>query len=225
MAVIALFVEIVRAGPVATPLTVMIPHGTSTHGIGDMLESQGAVDHSLVFRIAAKGICNNVLRAGEYEISAGQSIADIVLMMHDGRSVVHKFTIAEGLTSAQILRLLKDSTAMSGDVGTEPADGTLLPETYLYSYGDTRLGMLMRMEKNMQITLADLWAKRDPAALVSSPAEAVTMASVIEKETGKATERPRIAGVFYNRLKQKMRPAVRSHSHLCHHPGQRLSRS
>jgi UPF0755 protein len=93
---------------------------------------------------------------------------------------------------------------MSGDA-ILPPEGSLLPETYRYSYGDSRAGMISRMQKSMQDALNELWPKRDPAIPLKSPLEAVIMASIIEKETGKAVERPRIAGVFYNRMRSNMR--------------------
>jgi UPF0755 protein len=94
---------------------------------------------------------------------------------------------------------------MAGDIVTLPTEGSLLPETYNYSYGDSRAGIIFRMQKAMQETLNTLWEKRDPALTLKSPQEAVIMASIIEKETGKSDERARVAGVFINRLRQNMR--------------------
>lgn len=192
-------------GPITEAQTVVIPHGTSTREIGGLLAQNGVIYNGTLFALAARGMAGSSLRAGEYQFTPGQSIADIVLMMHDGRSVVHMFTVAEGLTSAEIVNLLNNTPALSGDIGEVPAEGSMLPETYRYSYGDGRAAMIARMQKGMRETLAALWATRDPALPLTAPEQTVIMASVIEKETGKAVERPRIAGVFYNRLHTGMR--------------------
>jgi UPF0755 protein len=195
---------IFMAGPSQSPITVIVPHGMSVREIAALLDKNNAVVSPLAFRVATKILGSDSLKAGEYEITAQESIADIVAKMHDGRSVVHMFTAAEGLTSAEIVALMKSNPALAGDV-VMPIDGSLLPETYRYSYGDTRSALVARMQKAMQDALNDLWAKRDMAIPLKSPIEAVVMASIIEKETGKPVERPRIAGVFYNRLRQGMR--------------------
>jgi UPF0755 protein len=103
------------------------------------------------------------------------------------------------------VRLVNLDPVLNGTLDTLPAEGTLLPETYRYSYGDTRTALLGRMQKAMQDKLAEVWAGRDPDVPLKTPLEAVTLASIVEKETGKAEERPRIAGVFYNRLHENMR--------------------
>jgi UPF0755 protein len=201
---IALFTAIVMHGPLAEKETVIIPHGSSVRDIATLLQDHKAIANVLVFRLAAKIIANNMLKSGEYEIAPQQNVADIVLMMHDGRSVSHMFTVTEGMTSAEIANALRSKTILTGDVETPP-DGSLLPETYKYNYGDSRSSLITRMQKAMQDTVNNLWAHRDPTVLVATPVEAVTLASIIEKETGKVAERPRIAGVFYNRLRTHMR--------------------
>ena len=154
--------------------------------------------------IGAKLSAGDTLKAGEYEFTPHQSIADVILMMHEGHSVVHWFTVAEGLTASEIVNLLRNSPTLTGNLAIPP-EGSLLPETYRTSYGDTRSSVVIRMQRAMQETLSELWQKRDPTLPLKSPEEAIIMASVIEKETGKPIERPRIAGVFYNRLRQNMR--------------------
>jgi UPF0755 protein len=192
-------------GPLTESKTVIVPRGAGPHEVAAALDKSGAIYSPILFRFAVKVLAENALKAGEYQISAGQSLADIVQMMHEGRSISHLFTVAEGLTSAEIARLLASLPALGGDTGPMPPEGSLLPESYRYIYGDHRAGLIARMQKSMQETLNDLWAKRDPNAPLASPQEAVIMASIVEKETGKASERPRIAGVFYNRLRQHMR--------------------
>lgn len=191
-------------GPLKENTTVIIPHGIGAHEIATLLDKNDVIWSPLAFRLAAKIIGSGQLKAGEYEFTQRQNTTDVMQMMIEGRSVVHLFTVAEGLTSAEILNLLNLSPALIGNI-MPPPEGSLLPETYRYSYGDSRASMVTRMQKAMQDTLSDLWAKRDVAIPLQSPQQAVVMASIIEKETGKTTERPRIAGVFYNRLRQNMR--------------------
>lgn len=192
-------------GPLKENKTIVIPHGTSTHEIGEILNNNGVVYDATLFTLASRIIANNALKAGEYQFIPNQSLSDIVLMIHDGKSVIHMFTVAEGLTSSEIVHLLRNSPALAGDITTIPPEGTLLPETYRYSYGDTRSGMINRMQKSMQDLIHELWTSHDPSLPLKTPEEAIIMASVIEKETGKPVERPRIAGVFYNRLHINMR--------------------
>jgi UPF0755 protein len=191
-------------GPLTENKTVIIPHGTSTHEIATALSASGVIRNPLIFRMAAKLTQANSLKAGEYEFTPRQSIADVMLMMHEGHSVVHMFTVAEGLTSAEVINALRNNPSLTGDVAM-PAEGSLLPESYRYSYGDSRSMMISRMQKGLQDALNDLWPNRDPAIPLQTPEQAVVMASIIEKETGKVAERPRIAGVFYNRLRTNMK--------------------
>jgi UPF0755 protein len=196
--------SILIPGSLAETTTIIVPHGATVHEIAGIFDKNGIIINPFIFRLAARLVGHNQLKSGEYEIPPHASAADIALMMLEGRSVIHLFTAAEGLTSAEIAKLLKDNPALFGDFKS-PAEGSLLPESYRYSYGDTRTAVIARMQKAMQETLDELWPKRDPNLPIKTPAEAVIMASVIEKETGKATERPRIASVFYNRLRQNMR--------------------
>lgn len=192
-------------GPLKETTTIVIPYGTSTYEIGEKLHKNGVVYDASLFTLAARLIVANLLKAGEYQFTPHQSISNIVFMMHDGKSVIHMFTVAEGLTSGEIVHLLRNSPALTGDITDIPLEGTLLPETYRYSFGDTRGSMILRMQKSMQELVHELWVTHDPSLPLKSPQDAVIMASVIEKETGKSSERARIAGVFYNRLHINMR--------------------
>ncbi len=196
---------ILSPGPVTDTKTLVISHGMRSPEIGAMLESEQIIPNQVMFHLAVKILANGALQAGEYEFTPHQSLADIVLMMHEGHSVVRLYTVAEGLTSVEIVDLLKNNSTFMGDVTTIPADGSLLPESYRYSYGDMRSTIIERMQKAMQETLHQLWADRDTSIPLKTPDEALVMASIIEKETGKPQERPRIAGVFYNRLQKNMR--------------------
>ncbi len=195
-------------GPSHENRSVIIPHGMNAQGIADLLDQSRVVWSSRLFRGAARLVAGGQLKAGEYEFPAGINALDIVRMIHNGQSVVRLATVAEGLTSAEIIAQLNDDPALTGAVDTVPAEGSLWPETYRYSYGDSRAGIITRMQKAMQDHLNEIWAGRSAAALpsiIATPHDALVLASIVEKETGKPEERPRIAGVFFNRLRQGMK--------------------
>ncbi len=192
--------------PITAEKTVVIPRGATVYDIAIKLQSEGVAPNRLAFRAMARLLAKDNLQAGEYQFSPDQNVADIVVMMRDGKSIVRLFTVPEGLTSAEIVNLLNDNDALMGDIPQVPDEGSLLPESYRYSFGDSRIGLIERMQRGHKELLSALWAGRNPAIPVTTPEEAVIMASIIEKETGKkAEERPRVAGVFYNRLSIKMR--------------------
>lgn len=197
-------VLIVMPGPLPQTRTVIIPHGANVYAIADALDTYGVTIDPVLFRVAAKLLAKDAMKAGEYEFPPHVSIAEAVSMMHEGRSVVHLFTLAEGLTSAETMTMMAD-IPLTGTLPAPPAEGTLLPESYRYNYGDSRSNLINRMQKKMQDTLAALWASRDQTVPLKTPQEALIMASIVEKETAKAEERPRIARVFYNRLQHSMR--------------------
>ena len=201
---LALGTAIFAPGPLEDTKTIVIPHGAHVADIGTFLTANGVTLNPILFRAAARILAADELKAGEYQFAEHVSIADAVEMMRDGRAVIRLFTMPEGLTSAETAALLEANPALSGEIAL-PAEGSLLPETYRYSYSDSRAALVARMQKSMQEALAELWPGRDPALPLKSPAEAVILASIVEKETGKKEERPRIAGVFYNRLKVSMR--------------------
>jgi UPF0755 protein len=132
-------------------------------------------------------------------------MAKVLQTMVEGRSVQYSVTIPEGLTSQQIVQRLKDSAVLTGDITTVPAEGTLLPETYKVTRGWTREQILQRMSAAHKRLVDEIWAKRAPDLPIKTQAEFVTLASIVEKETGKADERARVAGVFVNRLRKRMR--------------------
>jgi UPF0755 protein len=193
-------------GPTTTETTVVIERGVGVRDIAATLHDAGVIGEPLIFlagvEVFGKG---RPLKAGEYLFPARLSMHQVMQQMIDGTTVVHRLTVPEGLTAAEIVALVASATDLAGDLPKDlPADGSLLPETYFYSRGDTRQDLLARMKKGMDDRLAELWQARDPAAPLKTPAEAVTLASIVEKETGVAAERPHVAAVFYNRLAQGM---------------------
>ncbi|MGQ3046782.1 MAG: endolytic transglycosylase MltG [Niveispirillum sp.] len=196
----------VGPGPLTADTPVVIPRGTGVQGIAQRLVDAGVVGHPLELVIASRLRGDGArLRAGEYLFPAGISVKDALDLIISGKVIVHRVTVPEGLTSWQIVERLRNEQALSGDVTDIPADGTLLPETYQYLRDDARADILSRMSDDMEKALDRLWADRDPNLPLKSKQEAVILASIVEKETGVASERPRVAGVFVNRLRIGMR--------------------
>jgi UPF0755 protein len=200
------FTKFHEAGPSPAPTTLVIDQGLGVQAIADKLAGAGVIRRPVVFaagvRIYAEG---RPLQAGEYEFPARASMREVMQRMIDGATIVRRLTIPEGLTSVEIIALVAAAPGLEGPAPTTvPAEGTLLPETYFYSRGDTRAQIVARMEKAMRDVLAELWAARDGTVALASPEEAVTLASIVEKETGVAGERPRVASVFFNRIDRGM---------------------
>jgi UPF0755 protein len=200
------FTKFHEAGPATAPMTLVVEQGLGVQAIADRLAAAGVIRRPVVFavgvRIYAEG---RPLQAGEYEFPAHASMRQVMQLMVDGATIVRRLTIPEGLTSVEIIAVVAAAPGLEGPVPPAvPADGTLLPETYFYSRGDTRAQIVERMETAMRDVLAELWAARDSTLALASPEEAVTLASIVEKETGVAAERPRVASVFFNRLDRGM---------------------
>ncbi len=145
------------------------------------------------------------LKAGEYEFRKHASMRQVLDTLVQGKSIDHKINFAEGLTSQQMVDRLMANPDLEGTIAEVPPEGTLLPDTYRFQIGDTRLDILERMQASQQKFLAKMWDDRDPDIVVQTPEQAVILASIVEKETGRADERPRIASVFENRLRKNMR--------------------
>lgn len=193
-------------GPLAADTTLVIPRGSGVQAIAGQLADAGIVRGRWDMLTAAKlRDSARRLRAGEYAFPAGISLRGVLDMLESGKTVVRRITIPEGLTAHEIVGLLLAEPALSGEVAEVPPDGTLLPETYHFSFGDSRTAILDRMRAAMAATLAELWAARRPDLPLKSPEEAVILASIVEKETGVAAERAKVAGVFVNRLRRGMR--------------------
>ena len=193
-------------GPLAQDKIVNIPKGLGTRDISDLLVREGVIDQPYVFVggvivLKARGD----LKHGEYKFPAHASVAEVIGTLIDGKVVQHAITIAEGLTSEQIVDRLQENTVLAGHVKEIPAEGSLLPETYKFTRGTTREQVIQRMQQADKRAVQEIWEHRDPDLPLKSPAELVTLASIVEKETGRPDERSRVAAVFVNRLRRHMR--------------------
>jgi UPF0755 protein len=193
-------------GPSPRATVVLIVPGDGVTAISQKLVKAGAVQYAQLFaadiRVRGKA---GALKAGEYAIPAHASPSDIADILISGKSIQHKLTAAEGLTSDMIYALVKSDAALEGDAGLEPAEGTLLPETYLFTHGTTRAEVITRMERDQEKFLAEHWQMRANGLPFNTPEQALVLASIVEKETAIAAERRHIAAVFINRLKLGMK--------------------
>ena len=196
----------VSPGPLTEGTTLIIAKGASASEIAAQLAAAGVIGSPYLFELAIRlADPARPPKSGEYAFTARVSQRDVLAMLQDGRTVVHRLTIPEGLTTAQVVARLQAAYGLIGEIDEVPKEGTLLPATYPYSWGDSRQGLLNWMSRAMQRTVDALWAERYPDLPLQSPGDAVTLASIVEKETAVAAERPRIAAVFLNRLRLGMR--------------------
>ncbi|HWJ71674.1 MAG TPA: endolytic transglycosylase MltG [Kaistia sp.] len=188
------------------PRTVMIERGTGLADIAEQLHDRGLISSKWIFIVGVRASAQQeALKAGEYLIPAHASMRDIMNAMVSGKGILYSISIPEGLTSKQIVDKLNADPVLLGAVESVPAEGSLLPDTYRYTRGDSRQNIIDRMIREHDRVVTTVWNGRDKDLPIASPENLVTLASIVEKETGIADERSRVAAVFINRLKQKMR--------------------
>jgi UPF0755 protein len=193
-------------GPLPESKIVNIPRGSGIRDIADVLVREGVIDQSWVFVGGVLVLkAREDLKAGEYQFTAHASLRDVVATIVEGRVVSHQFTVPEGLTSEQIVARLLDDDILVGNIKEVPREGSLLPDTYNFTRGMTREQIIQRMQQAQQRALKDIWDHHSPELPIKTPDQLVILASLVEKETGKSEERTRVAAVFANRLKQRMR--------------------
>jgi len=195
----------VQAGPAPAQTVLVITQGSGLNRIAAALTEAGVVENGLLFRagVIRRGRTAQ-LKAGEYAFPAHASEAQVVDMLVAHKTLEHRLTIAEGLTSDSAIALIKADPTLTGEVPVVP-EGSLLPETYLFERGTTRSELLARMHKAQETLLAQLWPKRKEGLPFASQGDALKLASIVEKETAIPAERPRIAAVFINRLQNGMK--------------------
>jgi UPF0755 protein len=199
--------KIEAPGPLQEDKVVNIPSRAGMTDIADILQREGVIDNNRwafigsVFALKAR----SELKPGEYAFQRNASLRDVIGIMVEGKVVQHAVTIPEGLTSEQIVARLSDNDIFAGAVKEMPREGTLLPETYKFPRGTTRDQVIQRMQQAQKRVLAEIWERRNPDIPIKTPDQLVTLASIVEKETGKADERSRVAAVFVNRLRQRIK--------------------
>lgn len=193
-------------GPLSADTVVYIPRGTSVGGIAERLEEAGVIEDALVFRFGVRllGVTRR-LKAGEYLFPATVSMRGVVDLLLEGKTVMRRITLPEGVTSAEAAALIEAADGLEGSLAAIPAEGSLLPETYHFERGDSREQLVARMQVALRVALDELWSQRAPDLPLATPEEALTLASIVEKETGVPEERPLVASVFINRLRNGMR--------------------
>ncbi|KRC81868.1 endolytic transglycosylase MltG [Sphingomonas sp. Root241] len=192
------------SGPSPANMSVLIPQGATLSQAATELEKAGAIRSARQFVVLARVFGGGrQIKAGEYRLLAGESQSDILKDLQGGKTLQRKITVAEGVPSILVHEALMKADGLSGPVAV-PAEGSVLPDTYAYNRGETRAAVLARMQKAMTEYLAKAWVRRKPGIAVSTPAQALTLASIVEKETGKPEERRTVAAVYSNRLRVGM---------------------
>jgi UPF0755 protein len=194
------------AGPIKADTTFTVQHGANLSAVADQLETQDLIDNRYVFQIG--GWFNKkqgALKAGQFKLTANASMADVLKELTEGKPVLTGITIPEGFTIAQVVDKLKQDDQLTGEITATPPEGSVLPDTYNFDPGAQRQTVLDRMRQAMTTKVAEIWAGHAPGLPISTPDQLVTLASIVEKETGVDTERGKVAAVFVNRLKKHMR--------------------
>ncbi|MDO8534991.1 MAG: endolytic transglycosylase MltG [Xanthobacteraceae bacterium] len=193
-------------GPLEHERTVVIPRGQGIREIAEVLRREGVINNPLLFVGGAMVLrATNELKAGEYLFERHASLRDVMETIIEGRSIQHQVTIPEGLTSEQIIQKINEADLLTGLVREIPREGTLLPETYKVTRGTTREQLVARMAASHRRLVNEVWERRAADLPLKSPEQLITLAAIVEKETGKADERPRVAAVFINRLNRRMK--------------------
>lgn len=189
------------AGPAERPVTVVVPQGASLARAATELEQAGAIRSATRFRLLARVFGGGgSIKAGEYDVPAGASASEVYALLQDGKVRQRMVVVPEGYPSALVHDALMRADGLTGEVPV-PAEGSILPDSYAFQRGDTRAAVVTRMQAAMDRYLADAWAKRKPNIAVSTPEQAIILASIVEKETRKPSERRMVAAVYGNRLR------------------------
>lgn len=208
--------EFSAPGPLVADKSVIIERGSTTEDIAEQLGREGIVARPLLLwvslflrdiqaKFTSEEASKGRAKSGEYLFRRQVTMNEVIDIITSGRSVEHTITVPEGLTSEQIVERLKENDLLVGEIAQIPAEGSLLPDTYKINRGTPREALLARMQREQRRVLQDIWNRRAKDIPLKNPRELVTLASIVEKETGRADERSRVAGVFVNRLNRNMK--------------------
>ncbi len=204
--VLSTYSQFIAEGPLNETTEILVQSGEPLRKIAHQLHQEGIIRSPTVFELGLRALGHGTnIKAGEYSIPRHASMKMVAHILTSGQTYIRRLVIPEGLTSVQVLATMEGMKGLMGQVIQVPKNGTLLPDTYHYSYGDTKEGMIQRMKNAMTSTLDELWAGRDTSISLKDKKEALIMASIIEKETSVDRERAHIASVFYNRMKKGIR--------------------
>lgn len=193
-------------GPTKDETTFRVESGSGLSLTAERLESQGLISNRFIFLAGSRVLEPKTgIKAGDFKIPAGSSMSEILTELVEGTPIRYAITVPEGWTAWEVVQRLNGDANLTGELATLPPEGSVLPGSYDYVPGDTRKSVLEKMQAAMQTALANVWATRQSDLPIKTPEELLTMASIVEKETGVATERPQVASVFVNRLKKSMR--------------------
>ena len=196
----------VAEGPGEEEVHVVIPKGANFNLVAAKLEENGVIDKQWLLKIAARILgSDKTLKAGEYLFEPKVSILDVLKKISSGDIYYRRLTLPEGLTTTQMLDLIAAEAGLSGEISLLPKEGDLLPETYTFSFGDSRDSMVLQAMQAMEKVKKEAWTSRAENLPIKSPEEMMVLASVIEKETGLPEERGLVAAVFVNRLQKGMK--------------------
>lgn len=193
-------------GPNGSETLVLLPRGAGLQAIVHRLDEAGVIHYPWLFQLAVRiGGHDRALKAGEYAFPAGVTPSEVIAIVTEGKTVARRLTVIEGQTVAEVYRTIDGAEGLSGDLPPKPDEGALLPETYLFSQGDSKEALVARMQNAMREVLKNAWADRAADLPFETPEEALIMASIVDKETGVPEERAQVAAVFVNRLRLGMR--------------------
>jgi UPF0755 protein len=201
----ALLLTACSGGSASKDVTIVIAQGSSLKSAARMLEEKGAISSASGFLRNAKIFgSGDPIKPGEYRVKAGMDDGDVLELIQSGKTVQYLVMIPQGMPSIMVHEKLMAEPKLKGDVAI-PAEGSILPDSYSFQTGESRAAVVKRMQKAMDKALAELWADRKPTTVVKTPQEALILAAIVEKETGKASERRMVAGVYSNRVRIGMK--------------------
>ena len=206
VAIVFIEKQATEPGPLPADKVVLVPKNVGTSDIAALLKREGVINQTFLFELQAFiSRQRGPLKAGEFLFKARTSIEQAIDTLISGKAILHTVTIPEGLTSEQIVQRIRDNEILTGEIGEIPREGALLPDTYKFERGETRQQVVNRMQRAQRDLLNQIWTRRASDLPIKTPQELVILASIVEKETGRADERTRVAGVFINRLGKRMK--------------------